>query len=87
MCQIANDANEHCSKTEQQKSARLDQMQRIEPEEALNQQNKDGQGLIKEMKGIGVIDPMRRGMQLPKYNAIFKVFAKVSCIAFCATST
>ena len=59
-------------------------MRRIEPEEALNQWNKDGQGLIKEMKGTGLIDSMRIGHATPKYHyATFKVFAKaiISCVA------
>ena len=57
-------------------------MRRIEPEEAMYQWNKDGQGLIKEMKGIGLIDSMRRGHATPKYhNATFKVFSKASCVA------
>ena len=44
---MESEANEHCSKTEQQKKARLDRRNAkdIEPEEALNQQNNDGQGL------------------------------------------
>ena len=42
---LANEANDHCSKTEQQKRARLDR--RIEAEEALNRWNKYDQGLIK----------------------------------------
>ena len=73
--------NEHCSKTEQQKRAKLDQRNAkdIEPEEALSQWNKDGQGLIKEMKGMGLINSMRRGHATPKYHNA--TFSKLCCFA------
>ena len=46
--------------------------------EALNQRNRDGQGLIKEMRGIGLIDSMRRGHAT--LNATFKVVASLALI-------
>ena len=52
-------------------------MRRIEPEEALNQWNRDSQGLIKE---IGLIDSMRRGHAT--HNATFKVVASLTLLCY-----
>ena len=45
---MESEANEHWSKTEQQGWTKG--MRRMGPEEALNQRNKDGQSLIKEIE-------------------------------------
>ena len=83
MCKIANfvmesKANENCSKTEQQKRARLDQRNAKDRARRSFESAEQRQSRLDKRN----IDSMRRGHGTPKYhNAKFKVFPKASCVA------
>ena len=51
-------------------------MRRVEPEEALNQQNKDGQGFIKKMKGIEKEENNKQSLRMPSLEEMKEIEKK-----------